>query len=294
MTYSLTGYLQREIRQTLGWPVRLRLILGAVVSYALFSLATSWAGIFPMRGLAGSLLLAAPGAMGLTTAIAALVVSVLLGRIIVGKLVIGSDLQSEGGLVAAMLGMVALAVRVGPVHYAYFNRPEPKVFVVLAAELMLLYIAVIACWLALQWTSPASEHAPEPIGVKLGAAAAHAVVMSGCMVFMAQSTATDQGLAAVGISSMLAAMAAHTAFPVRSSFWYWIGALLVGVAGYGMGYFNPTGLATGYPDGMLGALARATPVAYACAGPGGAIMGFWIAYRWNTEPGEERGEGVTR
>jgi hypothetical protein len=288
MTYSFAGYLQREFHATLGWPVRLRLGAGAVVSYALFALAAKWAGIFPMRAMSGSLFLAAPGATGLITAAAALVLSVLLGRVIVGRLVIGADLQCEGGLVAAMLGMIALAVRVGPVHYAYFNMPEPKVFVVLAAELMLLYIAVIACWLGLHWTSPVSQHPPEPFSTKLGATLTQALVMIGCMILFAQSTATDQGLAAVGISSLLGAMAAHSVFPVRSSFWYFIGPLLVGVAGYGLAYYYPTGLSTGFPDGLLGALARATPVAYACGGPGGAIMGFWMAYRWVAEDAEQQ------
>ncbi|MGP8255318.1 MAG: hypothetical protein ACLQMU_06510 [Methanoregula sp.] len=72
---------------------------------------------------------------------------------------------------------------------------------------------------------------------------------------------------------------------MRRSFWYWISPLIVGVGGYAWAYFNPDGLAIGFPNGTLGALARPTPLAYAAAGPAGAIFGFWVAYRWHVELG---------
>jgi hypothetical protein len=107
--------------------------------------------------------------------------------------------------------------------------------------------------------------------------------MTACMMFLSKSDATSQALAAVGISALLASLAAHIAFPIGCSAWYWPGPLIVGLIGYGITYFNPDGLATGYPTGTFGPLALPTPLAYAAAGPAGAIFGYWVAHRWHHE-----------
>jgi hypothetical protein len=156
----------------------------------------------------------------------------------------------------------------------------------LAGELVLLYVAVLICWVCLRLTASKAatpQHPHEPMAASLMATAMHIAVMAAGVMLFCQSEAATQGLAAVGISSLLASMAAHIAFPVRRSIWYWIGPLVVGVAGYVWAYFNPDGMQIGFPSGILGALARPSPLAYATAGPAGAIFGFWVAYRWNVE-----------
>jgi hypothetical protein len=138
-----------------------------------------------------------------------------------------------------------------------------------------------------QLTDPfdsSDQRLPTPLnGSLLLATLTHVAVMTACLIFLAQSDKVTQSLAAVGIAAFLASMASHVAFPSRSSLWYWISPLLVGVAGYVIAYVLPTGLAIGFPANALGALARPTPLAYAAAGPVGSIFGFWVAYRWNTD-----------
>jgi hypothetical protein len=282
MPSTVSELLSREIPNTLNWTGRFRLTAGVLVSFGLFFLACRTLDLPPVLGKSGSLLLQTSPGLAVGAVGGALLVSTLLGKLIVGELLLGQDAQFEGGLVAALIGMVAVIARIGPVRYALFQTDKPEIFLMLAAELMLLYGLVIVCWLILRATSARQHYPPESWASKLLATGTHVVVMAACMVFLAQSDATAQGVAAVGISAILASMAAHIAFPVRCSFWYWLSPVLVGAAGYAVAYCNPLGLAIGYPDGPLAGLARATPVAYAAAGPVGAIFGFWVAYRWNT------------
>jgi hypothetical protein len=289
MSSSLSDLFSREIPNTLDWPGRFRLTAGVVIAWALFWWG-SWAiNLPPVPGMSGSLLTQSSPAMAMGFTAAALIVACLLGRFIVGELVLGQDVQVEGGLISALIGMFALVGRIGPVRYALFGMPDPRAFILLAAELMLLYALVGICWVALQWTAPppAQEYPPDSWKNRISALAMHEAVTTACMIFLTQSEAVQQSLAAVGISAFLASMAAHVAFPVRSSFWYWISPLLVGVAGYVIAYCNPSGLAIGFADNALGALARPSPLAYAAAGPVGAIFGFWVAYRWNTEMAQQ-------
>jgi len=292
-------FIHREIPHTLDWPGRFRLMIGVAVAFTLFHFAARLAGIPPVPGQAGSLLAQPSAAMAMLVTAGAMVVSCLLCKYIVGDLLLGPQMagetgaahvvQFEGGLVAALVGAFSLVYRIGPISYALFYAADSRVFVLLAAELMLLFGVVGFCWLGLQWTAPATlAQSHEPLVRKLSATGIHAAVMLACMIFLAQTETVTQTLAAVGISAMLASMAAHVAFPVRSTVWYWAGALLVGLIGYAMAYMNPTGMAIGFPDGPLGALARATPLAYATAGPAGAIFGYWVAASWqHGEAGEK-------
>ena len=83
----------------------------------------------------------------------------------------------------------------------------------------------------------------------------HAAVMAACMMFLAQSDAKKQAIAAVGISALLGSLAAGVTFPVKSSVWYFLGPAVVGAVGYLLAYANPAGLAIGFPAGPMGALA---------------------------------------
>jgi hypothetical protein len=107
--------------------------------------------------------------------------------------------------------------------------------------------------------------------------------MTACMLFLSKTDSTSQALAAVGISALVGSLAAHIAFPIASSVWYLSGPLIVGLVGYGVAYLIPDGIATGFPSGTFGALALPTPLAYAAAGPAGAIFGYWVAHRWHHE-----------
>jgi hypothetical protein len=284
MSSSAPHFLNRELPNTMNWTGRFRLCAGIAACWVMFWYGSAAIGLPNVVGMAGSLLGEPSPVATLGMTAATLIVGTVIGKFLVGDLLIGDDLQFEGGLMAACLGMFALAFRIGPVRYALFQQNDPNVFLILAAELFMLYALVIVCWLILRWTAaPGAIHRGEgeTLGMKLAATATHAVVMMACMVFLCQSDATAQALAAVGISAWLASMAAHIAFPVRSSFWYWLSPVIVGAVGYIIAYKSPEGLAIGFPGGWLGALARPTPLAFAAAGPPGAILGYWIASRWN-------------
>jgi hypothetical protein len=284
---SAARFLSREVPNTLDWPGRFRLTAGIVVCYTLFWWASRLAGVPPVIGLSGSLLMQPSPGIAMATAAGTLLICTLAGKLLVGDLLIGPEFQFEGGLLAALVGMIALVFRVGSVRYALFSINDPKTYLVLAAELALLYCMVGICWLILRLAHPPKPHGAESWATRLGATVAHMAVMTACMIFFSQSDATGQGLAAVGLSALLASMAAHMICPARSSFWYWLSPLLVGVIGYAIAYANPDGLAIGFPDGPLGSLARPTPLAYAAAGPAGAIFGFWTACRWSHEQAQQ-------
>jgi hypothetical protein len=284
MPASTVELLNRELPQTLDWLSRLRLTAGVVVCYAIFWWLSTLVGLPAVPKMGGSLLSQPQPSIAIGTVVAGLFICVVIGRLIVGDLPVGPDMHFEGGLLVALLGMMAVAFRMGPVRYALFAMDEPQAYLLMAVELVLIYVIVGVCWLLLQWAFlSASTVSDEPLKTKLSATATHFVVMAGCMFFLAQSDNTVQALVAVAVSAMLASMAAHIAFPVRSSVWYWASPVLVGVVGYAIAFINPAGLSIGFPQGLLGQLARPTPLAYACGGPAGAIFGFWTAYRWHHE-----------
>jgi hypothetical protein len=294
---AMKEFFSREIPNTLDWTGRFRLGCGVVICYALFWQTSRWAGIPPLRGMDVSLL-AMPNPILVVAIVAvAVVLATLAGRLIVGDLLIGTEIQIEGGLVAALLGTVALCRRGGPLRYVLFQMDDhPSVYLMLAGELLLLFAIAGVAWLALlgfeslfrkgdESQPPSGE--PDGISTGLMATGTHALVMAACMVFLAASDAEQQTLAAALISSLLASMAAHVAFPVRSPFWFWISPLIVGVVGYTIAFFNPIGLPIGFPDGPLAGLARVAPLDYAGAGAAGAIMGFWIGHRWHIEQAQQ-------
>lgn len=106
------------------------------------------------------------------------------------------------------------------------------------------------------------------------------IITAACVMILAESGAKNQTLASVGFSAFIGTVSAYMMFPARPSFWYWIAPLIVGAAGYVIAYANPAGLAIGFPQGTFGALARPLPLDYASAGTAGAILGYWMARRW--------------
>jgi hypothetical protein len=284
MTSSTSELLNRELPHTLDWISRFRLTAAVVVCYAIFWWLCAWVGLPAVPKMGGSLLSEPQPSIAIGIVAAGIIICTVVGKIIVGNLEIGPDMHFEGALLAAVVGMMAVVFRIGPVRYALFAMDDRTAFLLLAVELVLIYVIVAFCWMALQWAAPvAAAGTTEPLATKFGATATHAVVMAACMIFLAQSDDTAQALVAVAVSALLASMAAHIAFPVRCSAWYWASPVIVGVLGYFIAFINPAGLRIGYPEGLLGALARPTPLAYACGGPAGAIFGFWTAYRWHHE-----------
>ncbi|HEY7089373.1 MAG TPA: hypothetical protein VH518_14850 [Tepidisphaeraceae bacterium] len=208
--------------------------------------------------------------------------------------IVASRTHYEGGLFCACIGLAALSVRMGPSRFALFqSNIGAKVYLLFAIELFLIYIAIAIAWLMLRiWTRwglitgepPLTETDPdEPIDQNLLATAAQVVVMIVLMILLCRTDQKPQVIAAVGVSSYLAALAAHHYVVTRPSIWFWAGPLVVGVLGYVAQYFSPTDWMIGDARGsfFFANLARPMPLDYAGVGPAAALLGYWTSQRWH-------------
>src|SRR5206468_7294590 len=106
------------------------------------------------------------------------------------------------------------------------------------------------------------------------ALAGQVILMIFLMLLLAQTDRKAQVVWAVGISSLLSALAAHSLFPARPSIWFWTAPFVVGSIGYMLAWFGRTILPNGDVDGILPALARPLPLNYATTGTAKALMGY--------------------
>jgi hypothetical protein len=264
---------------------RFLLTLAAVIAFILFWFIGRWFGIPFDRGYDDSLLLQKAAAMDFLLVIVGLFMSVNIGTIIAGPI------RYDAGLCTACLGLLALSVRGGPIRYVLFADPKPDVYLTLLAELILLFLLLAAMaffqkffhtlgWLradAQRDGLPDTEHLPSE---KFQAAAVQVIIMAILIYFLAATDRKFQVLCAVAIASFVAAMIAHSIFPVRPSAWFWVGPLIVGAIGYIWAYAQSG-------DWLIGAsanpLARPLPLDYASVGPAAAIVGYWMSRRWHRD-----------
>jgi hypothetical protein len=288
-----TERLQHKTWASFNTVERLLLVAGCTACALLVAAISRTAGVPPTPHFTGSLL-AAPDAVTavLITAIA-VAASTALGTVIAGFL------RLEVGLICAAIGLSALAVRGGPMHPVLQYASGPAVYLVLVVETILLFAMLAGAYLLLRrlfpliWSArlPAeaiakpADHdvSTEPNDIAF-AIAIYAVAMIVCQVLLLQSDAKKQALASVGISSLIATLAACQIAPLVEGVWYWLVApCAVAIIGFVLAYFSPEGWQIGEVHGMLGALARATPLDYASLGVAGAILGYWTARKWKEE-----------
>jgi hypothetical protein len=135
-----------------------------------------------------------------------------------------------------------------------------------------------------------NEISSATIGQIAQTVAAQVVITALVEMTFLQSDAPAQAICAVFLSGFLGALGAYLFNPVSGSQWYWIGPGIVGVIGYLLTFFSPSGLNIGEATGWTAALVRATPLQYAGAGTAGAILGFWCNRRWHQPEAEETTE----
>jgi hypothetical protein len=226
-------------------------------------------------------------------------VAILAGTLL--SSIVASRVHYEGGLFCACVGLALLAARMGPMRFALFNSTVgPKLYLLMALELLLLFVAIAVAWLILRLLTrsgvlppelPPNQIEPEePIDQKLLALAAQVIVTVIALLLLGRSDQTAQALAAVGISSYLAALAAHHFVPTQPSIWFWLGPLVVGVLGYLLQFFSPSDWMIGDARGFFAPLARATPLDYASLGTAGALLGYWTSQRWQQTHAAMEGE----
>ncbi|HMB94637.1 MAG TPA: hypothetical protein VKK61_01225, partial [Tepidisphaeraceae bacterium] len=199
----------------------------------------------------------------------------------------------EGGLFCASIGIALLSVRFGSMRYALFAATGPRIYLSLAIELVVIYVAVLIAWMMLFSVSrsgwlPAerANEKPEPLDQKLLATAMHAVVMIVVMLLLCRSDAKAQTLASVGIAAYLASLAAYQFIPAEPSGWILLSPMIVGLVGYISQYFTQWDWMIGDARGYFAALSRPLPLDYASLGVAGTLLGYWTSQRWRHNAAE--------
>ncbi len=260
------------------------ILLGALLSFVLFW----WAGrIFEIPvhpNHAASMLQQASPAVALSVTAMVLLVSTVLGTLIAGRI------HYNSGLLIATLGLTALSIRGGTMRdvllWANGRWPQrPAIFLKMILELVALFAPIALMWLWLDsskisWLGrPETEeekherswpHVAAALGVQL-------VVMAAIMLFLAMSDGKKQVLFSLILAGFFATGIAEAQFArARAGAWYWVGPLLLGVAGYVIAYFHPHDWATGNLQDTFAGWARALPLDYASAGAAGSLLGYWV------------------
>jgi hypothetical protein len=290
---------------------RVRGLTAMVLSLAIGWTVASTFGVPPHLYFEGSLLRDGSPVMSVLAAVIAAVVAGLIGGVIAGRSIVESTVSS------AAFALAGFAVRGDGIRYALFTGGA-SAFYTLCVELLLLFATLFGVWFvgdkllgraarnAESSATPApptteagrqvrdkSREDDEPLDQRALGLAVMVAVMAVLMKFLCASQDKPQVLAAVAISSYLAALCAHQFVPCRPGFWFWLGPLVVGLIGYVSGSFGSAQLDIGLPGGFLAGLARPTPLDYAAAGTIGALVGYRTSLKWHQARHEPKDPATT-
>jgi len=218
----------------------------------------------------------------------------------------------EGALLATLVGAAGLSLRSEPARMMLWRweANSGRVFCLLAVEVLALAgilagaMVVIALTRAaggrlfprLTWageqpesdsSSPAAAgrgHKANRLPQMIGAGLLEIAVALTLLVYTFRSTDRGQIAFALAASFFVGALAAHWAFPIRSSIPFWLGPILMAVVVFALGsagakgssgpaWYNVLIVARRIP------LRAALPVDWLAWGGGGAVAGFWLSRR---------------
>jgi hypothetical protein len=274
---NLAAYLGPSLAQP---PAKQPLALQRVelVIFSLIALTAFWEtgellGIPPVGAFSASLL-QHPG--GLTN------LAALAGLLILLTAIFSlprSRIASDAPLACAALGLGAISWRGGPMQDTLFAADSSAIFIKLACELLLLFVALLIARrvsviiLGHRWP----DHGPKP-QLRPHAIVLHAVITGLLVMAIARSDAKAQVLCAILIASAVASIVCSSMMSELLAVECWLGPLLAGLVGYISAYVAtpPELLHIGMAGGWT-ALARPLPLDWAAFGTIGSIIGFWIA-----------------
>jgi hypothetical protein len=269
---------------------RTLLTIGSIACWIAFAVIARLIGVPEVPHFQASLLAGDSAIVAIVVTAVAFVACVLIGSLLAGAV------HFEGGLFCAAVGMLALSTRGGAMKYVLMYAGGRGVFATLLVELVLLAACVGVGWNVLLYLrnagylhgEPLRDDDPDALPAQ-GAMAlvGQIIVMIFLMALLAQTDKKAQVIWAVGISSFLAALAAHSLFPARPSVWFWSAPLIVGGLGYTLAWFGGAPGVGGTIGGLLPALARPLPLDYAGAGVAGALYGYWTSRKWLHEHEDE-------
>lgn len=207
----------------------------------------------------------------------AIIAICVLAAMVLGSLLLSRS-RHEAGLFVAACGLAGLAARCGTVGAMLRSDLDPKIYLVLLADtLIILAVLVIAWSIARVLTKPVQRRIN--LNDSLVAAAVHAVIMALLLLLFAREDAMKDSMTCVFLASLVAALIAHQSVSVPSSASFWLGSFAVGVGGYIWAAARPGDRNIGIP---ANALANVPPLGYASLGVAGALLGYWISSRWKT------------
>jgi hypothetical protein len=260
---------------------RLRLATVSGACIALFYNAAQWLHWPAYLKFEASLLASTAPLTGIALTVVLMLASVLLATALLGKL------RYEAGLFAGCIGLSALANRGGAVSSMMRSIGEPRLYLTMLLESIMLLGLVGLSWQMLAVLAHRHRrHAISATSKKFSTAWSQRLLATGLqasitgvlMMLIVQSDSRKQVLAAVVIASLLGSLIAHQSLPTRPSAIFWTGPFIVAIAGYAWAMRAPGQWQIGIPANHL---AAASPLDYASLGTAGAIFGYWISTQWH-------------
>jgi hypothetical protein len=294
-SFGKTGRQGNRVWSALNPIERGVLVVGAAACACICVWTASLLGIPREPGFGGSLL-GVQGAGSAVTGILVVLIAIGLCSIVSG--LVALMIEVESGVFCCCAGLIALAIRCGGIRPVLQYAPGATVFLAMAIELLLLAGSIFGIWIFLSRVfiqgkdlAAPNESADAPITQKLLTLGIQVLVMGVCEMILIQNDAQAQALAGVFVAGFLGVLAAYMFTPLPEGFWYWTGPAVLGIVGYLLAMTDAGSNSLGDLHGWSAALARATPLDYASAGIGGAMLGYWCSRRW-AQPEETESPSV--
>jgi hypothetical protein len=295
LTLGKTGRRETPSWSALNPIERAMLVIGSLACACISIWTGQLLGIPREPGFDGSLLASGSPVLGILVVLIALAVCLVIASLVAVMI------EIESGVFCCCIGLVALAIRCGSVRPVLQYASGTSVFIAMAIELLLLAAGIFGIWFVLTRLFDRPEAAimiiapnevtDATIGQKCMTLGVQVVVTGVLMLILVQTDAKPQALAGLSIAAFAGVLAAYMFTPLSEGIWFWTGPVLLGLIGYLLALFSGGATTTGDLHGWSAGLARATPLDYAGAGIGGALLGHWCSRRW-AQPEETESETV--